>query len=278
MTKYSRVEAPGIIAAKKHRLEVWTAIGDCGQLLITWTPVEYFRKFCYCRPREFSLCSLFIPKDLFQTSSCKHEITQGVNVWTGLKHNTGAITFYLCILKPELLKTRSHWKSFPVSCVPSVTSQALVEGAPKIKIVATTVVFATPRLWLLLVRDLLVKVRMWEGSHTPLLLPHSPLSVPALEEDLLRIRVQQANNPKVCHHLSSCNVQFFETWTVSANLVEKHVVRDVSFQRQLGEALAIHYHRIESRAAKIIFRWFWNWDMGPVRQLLWYHKLLHMSA
>ena len=55
-------------------------------------------------------------------------------------------------------------------------------------------------------------------------------------------------------YLSSCNVQFFETWTVSANLVEKHVVRDVSFQRQLGEALAIHYHRIEGRAAKIIFR------------------------
>ena len=24
-----------------------------------------------------------------------YEITQGVNVWTGLKHNTGAITFYL---------------------------------------------------------------------------------------------------------------------------------------------------------------------------------------
>ena len=55
-------------------------------------------------------------------------------------------------------------------------------------------------------------------------------------------------------YLSSCNVQFFETWTVSANLVEKHVVRDVSFQRQLGEALAIHYHRIEGRAAQIIFR------------------------
>ena len=64
---------------------------------------------------------------------------------------------------------------------------------PKIKIVATTVVFATPGLWLLekevdidfattfllfravqpfqhyylLVRNLFVKVRMWEGSHTP---------------------------------------------------------------------------------------------------------------
>merc|ERR1719445_1901140 len=64
MTEYSRVEAPGIIAAKKHRLEVWTAVGDCGQLLITWTPVEYFCKFSHC--------PLFIPKDLFQTSSRKH--------------------------------------------------------------------------------------------------------------------------------------------------------------------------------------------------------------
>merc|ERR1719462_244412 len=75
MTKYSRIEAPRIIASKKHRLEVWTAVGNCGQLLITWTPVEYFRKFCHCRPCEFSLCPLFIPKDLFQTSSSKHQIT-----------------------------------------------------------------------------------------------------------------------------------------------------------------------------------------------------------
>merc|ERR1719282_750846 len=94
MTKYCRIEAPRIIASKKHRLEAWTAVGNCGQLLITWTPVEYFRKFCHCRPCEFSLCPLSIPKDLFQTSSSKHQITQGVNVWTGLKHNTGAIAFY----------------------------------------------------------------------------------------------------------------------------------------------------------------------------------------
>ena len=100
-------QSPRIIASKKHRLEVWTAVGNCGQLLITWTPVEYFRKFRHCRPywysislismpqdqmiialgwkwialekaaeaestREFSLCPLFIPKDLFQTSSSKH--------------------------------------------------------------------------------------------------------------------------------------------------------------------------------------------------------------
>merc|ERR1719282_2330839 len=50
MTKYSRVEASGIIAAKKHRLEVWTAVGNCGQLLITWTPVEYFRNFVTVDP------------------------------------------------------------------------------------------------------------------------------------------------------------------------------------------------------------------------------------
>ena len=67
-------------------------------------------------------------------------------------------------------------------------------------------------------------------------------------------------------YLSSCNVQFFETWTVSANLVKKHVVGDVSLQLQLGEALAIHYHRIEGRAAKIIFLrdvdfGIGNWDL-----------------
>ena len=43
-------QSPGIIAAKKHRLEMWTAVSNCGQLLVTWTPVEYFRKFRHCRP------------------------------------------------------------------------------------------------------------------------------------------------------------------------------------------------------------------------------------
>ena len=44
-----------------------------------------------------------------------------------------------------------------------------------------------PGLRLLLVRDGLVKVRVGEGPHAPLLLAHSLLSVPTLEEDLLRV-------------------------------------------------------------------------------------------
>ena len=99
---------------------------------------------------------------------------------------------------------------------------------PKIKIVATTVVFASPGLWLLEREEdvdfsttlscsatfptLLpvgqesayqsedvgrlsysFKLSSHMGIITinirPLLLPHSPLPVPALEEDLLRIRV-----------------------------------------------------------------------------------------
>ena len=121
---------------------------------------------------------------------------------------------------------------------------------PKIKIVATTVVFASPGLWLL-EREVDVdfsttfspscsatfptllpvgqesvcqsedvgrlsyslKLSSHKGIITvnikPLLLPHSPLSVPALEEDLLRIRVQKTNNPKVCHHLGTVHLIHF---------------------------------------------------------------------
>ena len=40
---------------------------------------------------------------------------------------------------------------------------------------------------------------------SPLLLAHGPLPVPALEEDLFRIGVQQAHYSKVCDHLSAIN-------------------------------------------------------------------------
>ena len=50
---------------------------------------------------------------------------------------------------------------------------------------------------------------MREGSHAPLLLADSLLSVPALEEDLLRVRVEETNHAEVCDDLSPGNVQLY---------------------------------------------------------------------
>ena len=49
--------------------------------------------------------------------------------------------------------------------------------------------------------------RVREGSHAPLLLADSLLSVPALEEDLLRVRVKEADHAEVCDNLGPGNVQ-----------------------------------------------------------------------
>ena len=39
---------PWVIAAKKHSLQVRATVGNGGQLLVAWTAVENFRKFCHC--------------------------------------------------------------------------------------------------------------------------------------------------------------------------------------------------------------------------------------
>ena len=62
-------------------------------------------------------------------------------------------------------------------------------------------------LRLLLVRNLLVEMRVGKCSHASLLLAHGLLPVPALEEDLLRVRVKETNHAEVCDNLCPGNVQ-----------------------------------------------------------------------
>ena len=49
-----------------------------------------------------------LENSLFNT----YEITQGVNVWTGLKHNTGAIAFYLNYQNLFLLLRRRRYQDY----------------------------------------------------------------------------------------------------------------------------------------------------------------------
>ena len=70
---------------------------------------------------------------------------------------------------------------------------------------------------------------MREGSHAPLLLADSLLSVPALEEDLLRVRVKEANHAEVCDNLSSGNVQLYRKGLTSVLAVRRVKQSDADY-------------------------------------------------
>ena len=81
------VEAAGIVATQEHCLEVGTAVGDGGQLLVRGSSVEYL-----C---ELGLCSLLISKHLFEPRGSKHQVSQAVDFWTSLQHHTSTISLHL---------------------------------------------------------------------------------------------------------------------------------------------------------------------------------------
>ena len=83
----------------------------------------------------------------------------------------------------------------------------------------------------LLIWYLLIKMWMWKSSHapakkegernfsflitlglSPFLLANSPLSVPALEEDLLRVGVEETDYPEVGDHLGPGYVQLLRSF------------------------------------------------------------------
>ena len=70
---------------------------------------------------------------------------------------------------------------------------------------------------------------MREGSHAPLLLADSLLSVPALEEDLLRVRVKEANHAEVCDNLCSGNVQLYRKGLTSVLAVRRVKQSDADY-------------------------------------------------
>ena len=70
---------------------------------------------------------------------------------------------------------------------------------------------------------------MREGSHAPLLLADSLLSVPALEEDLLRVRVKEANHAEVCDNLSPGNVQLYRKGLTSVLAVRRVKQSDADY-------------------------------------------------
>ena len=76
-----------------------------------------------------------------------------------------------------------------------------------------------------------------EGSHAPLLLADSLLSVPALEEDLLGVGVEETNHPEVGDDLGPRDVQLQQVGAVAADLVQEHVVGNVPLQGQLSQVL-----------------------------------------
>ena len=97
---------------------------------------------------------------------------------------------------------------------------------------------SSPRLRLLLVRNLLVEMRVGKCSHASLLLAHGLLPVPALEEDLLGVGVEETNHPEVGDDLGPRDVQLQQVGAVAADLVEEHVVRNVPLQGQLSQVLS----------------------------------------
>ena len=101
-------------------------------------------------------------------------------------------------------------------------------------------ILSSPGLGFLLVWYLLVKVWVRKCSHTSLLLPNSPLSVPALQEDLLRVSVQETHHAKVGDNLCTSNIQLLQVRAVFPNFVEKHVVWNIPLQSQLGQTGTIH--------------------------------------
>ena len=97
----------------------------------------------------------------------------------------------------RLLTTMCKILSVSISISPRYSTQSVLPSA----------CLGSPGLRILLVWDWFVEVRLREGSHAPLLLSNCLLPVPALEEDLLGVRVEEANHPEVRHDLRPSDIQ-----------------------------------------------------------------------
>ena len=140
---------------------------------------------------------------------------------------------------------------------------------------------SSSRLGILLVRDGFVKMlhrnkwvlicwndnlthRVREGSHAPLLLADSLLSVPALEEDLLRVWVKEADHPEVCDNLGPGYVQLY---TGRASIQCHHGNARMKLSRKVMQIIA--------RVGKTEL-WGLPCKLGQWRPISWRNMLLGM--
>ena len=82
---------------------------------------------------------------------------------------------------------------------------------------------------------------MRKSPHTSLLLANSSLPVPALEEDLFWVCIEETHHSEVGDNLCPGNIQFLKVGAVFPNFIEKHVVWNIPFESQLGQTGTIHW-------------------------------------